>query len=176
MPCCWNRWIPAPCGPSRAALPARRDLQEAARRTAICPPQRSRRPGNLSEEALADFTHFFLETCIDQVAFMEGLLEPDVCGRASCSGPKKKCAWASCRQAGTCSKRCSIAANSRAAMSASCWAQRRATRDALSLPSAENNALYHPQKAPRDPLRLAFPATLASRWMPGLFPERTSDE
>jgi hypothetical protein len=24
----------------------------------------------------------------------------------------------------------------------------------------------------RAPLRLAFPATLASRWMPGLFPER----
>jgi hypothetical protein len=25
---------------------------------------------------------------------------------------------------------------------------------------------------PRAPLRLAFPATLAGRWMPGLFPER----
>ena len=25
----------------------------------------------------------------------------------------------------------------------------------------------------RAPLRLTFPATLASRWMPGLFPERT---
>jgi len=24
----------------------------------------------------------------------------------------------------------------------------------------------------RAPLRLAFPATLAARWMPGLFPER----
>jgi len=28
-------------------------------------------------------------------------------------------------------------------------------------------------KGPRDPLHLAFPAILASRWMPGLFPERT---
>ena len=28
----------------------------------------------------------------------------------------------------------------------------------------------------RAPLLLAFPATLASRWMPGLFPERPSDE
>jgi hypothetical protein len=26
----------------------------------------------------------------------------------------------------------------------------------------------------RAPLRLAFPATLAARWMPGLFPERVS--
>jgi hypothetical protein len=27
--------------------------------------------------------------------------------------------------------------------------------------------------SPRAHLRLAFPATLASRWMPGLFPEKT---
>jgi hypothetical protein len=27
-------------------------------------------------------------------------------------------------------------------------------------------------RGPRDPLLLAFPAALASRWMPGLFPER----
>jgi hypothetical protein len=27
--------------------------------------------------------------------------------------------------------------------------------------------------SPRAPLRLVFPATLASRWMPGLFPEKT---
>src|SRR6202011_5972814 len=33
--------------------------------------------GNLSEEALASFTHFFLETCLDQVSFMEGLVQPD---------------------------------------------------------------------------------------------------
>jgi hypothetical protein len=29
-------------------------------------------------------------------------------------------------------------------------------------------------KSPRAALRLAFPAALASRWMPGLFPEKTS--
>ncbi|MGA7626066.1 MAG: Fic family protein, partial [Candidatus Acidiferrales bacterium] len=33
--------------------------------------------GNLSEEALAAFTDFFLKTCIDQVTFMEGLMQPD---------------------------------------------------------------------------------------------------
>lgn len=27
--------------------------------------------------------------------------------------------------------------------------------------------------SPRAPLRLAFPATLASRWMPGLFPDKS---
>jgi Fic family protein len=33
--------------------------------------------GNPSEEALASFTRFFLETCIDQVNFMESLMQPD---------------------------------------------------------------------------------------------------
>ena len=33
--------------------------------------------GNLSEEALAEFTQFFLSTCIDQVTFMESLVRPD---------------------------------------------------------------------------------------------------
>ncbi len=33
--------------------------------------------GHLSEEALAEFTRFFLTTCIDQVEFMEGLVQPN---------------------------------------------------------------------------------------------------
>ncbi|CAN7496933.1 hypothetical protein [Paracoccus pantotrophus] len=33
--------------------------------------------GNLSEEALAEFTSFFLTTCIDQVDFMEKLVQPE---------------------------------------------------------------------------------------------------
>ncbi|MBV8845937.1 MAG: Fic family protein [Bryobacterales bacterium] len=33
--------------------------------------------GSLSEEALAEFTRFFLTVCIDQVDFMESLLQPD---------------------------------------------------------------------------------------------------
>ena len=33
--------------------------------------------GNLSEEALAAFTKFFLETCLDQINFMENLMQPE---------------------------------------------------------------------------------------------------
>jgi len=33
--------------------------------------------GNLSEENLAKFVRFFLEVCLDQVAFMEELMQPD---------------------------------------------------------------------------------------------------
>src|SRR5262249_60065924 len=32
--------------------------------------------GNLSEEALVDFTRFFLNSCLDQIDFMEGLMRP----------------------------------------------------------------------------------------------------
>jgi hypothetical protein len=33
--------------------------------------------GNSSEEALTQFTTFFLTTCVDQVTFMENLMQPD---------------------------------------------------------------------------------------------------
>ena len=33
--------------------------------------------GHLSEETLTQFTSFFLTTCIDQVTFMENLMQPD---------------------------------------------------------------------------------------------------
>src|SRR5262252_1453413 len=33
--------------------------------------------GNLSEVALVDFTRFFLNSCLDQIDFMEGLMRPD---------------------------------------------------------------------------------------------------
>jgi hypothetical protein len=33
--------------------------------------------GTLSEEALAEFTRFFLTICVDQVEFMENLIQPD---------------------------------------------------------------------------------------------------
>ena len=32
--------------------------------------------GNLSEETLVDFTGFFLDICLDQIEFMEGLMQP----------------------------------------------------------------------------------------------------
>ena len=61
--------------------------------------------GTLSEEALAEFTRFFLTICIDQVDFMESLVQPDrlrarvlVCGRkrkirATSEGyPHRRCA------------------------------------------------------------------------------------
>ena len=94
--------------------------------------------GNLSEEALAEFTRYFLATCIDQVAFMETLMQPD--------GLRARVLV---------------------------WAEEQMRLDRL--PQRSGQLLQQGvfvSDSPRAPLRLAFPATLASRWMPGLFPDQ----
>jgi hypothetical protein len=48
------------------------------------------------------------------------------------------------------------------------YGERQARRIAAAL--LERGVLV--SESPRAPLRLAFPAALASRWMPGLFPEQ----
>ena len=57
-----------------------RNVQEYKRLLANCDqPRRSDLDGRgaLSEEALVEFTRFFLTVCIDQVNFMESLIQPD---------------------------------------------------------------------------------------------------
>jgi hypothetical protein len=95
--------------------------------------------GHFSEENLATFTRFFLTTCLDQVAFMEGLMQPDQL-RA------RILLWTELVGTG----------------------ERQARRVVSAL--IERGVLL--SESTRAPLRLAFPATLAARWMPGLFPEK----
>ena len=78
--------------------------------------------GPRSEEALASFTRFFLETALDQVKFMEG---PRPAGSsawgASCSGPRRKCGpMGYPRERDRCSKRCSSVVSFRAVMWQDC--------------------------------------------------------
>ena len=57
-----------------------RNVDEYKRRLAACDlPRRNDLDGrgHLSEEALAEFTNFFMTTCIDQVNFMEELVQPE---------------------------------------------------------------------------------------------------
>ena len=54
--------------------------------------------GTLSEEALAEFTRFFLGVCIDQVKFMETLVQPDRLRARVCSGPTRRSASGRCRR------------------------------------------------------------------------------
>lgn len=127
--------------------------------------------GHLSEEALAEFTRFFLAICIDQVVFMETLVQPDrLRGRIL--------TWAAEEiQAGA------LPAKSGAVLEAVLYrgevprgeialllgvGERQARRTSAAL--LEGEVLV--SEGPRVPLRLALPARLAPRWMPGLFPER----
>jgi len=127
--------------------------------------------GNLSEEALAEFTRFFLSVSIDQVTFMEGLVQPDHL-RA------RILLWAEEEiRLGT------LPPKSGSILEAVLYrgelprgevdtvvgtGERQARRIVSSL--LERGVLE--SDSPRAPLRLTFPAVLAHRWMPGLFPEK----
>ena len=129
--------------------------------------------GNLSEEALVAFTRFFLEVCLDQVNFMERLMQPD--------GLRPRIlAWAK-EQIGL--KILSPKADKvLEAMLYRGELQRGDVSDILStnLRTAQRavNSLIQQgvilSETSRAPLRLAFPAALASQWMPGLFPADNS--
>lgn len=127
--------------------------------------------GSLSETALASFTQFFLETCLDQVRFMEELIEP---GRLR----SRILLWAEeeIRFGNLPAKSTNVlqAILYRGTLPRGDIAEivgagdRQARRIVSSL--VEHGVLV--SESSRAPLRLAFPASLASRWMPGLFPEK----
>lgn len=130
--------------------------------------------GALSEEALVSFTRFFLETCIDQVTFMEGLMQPDRLRarillwaeeemRLKALPPKTGVILEAVLYRGE------LPRGEVAALLG--LTPRHARRTVSQL--LERGVLT--SKGARDPLRLAFPATLAARWLPGLFPEKPSD-
>ena len=127
--------------------------------------------GTLSEEALADFTRFFLETSLDQVSFMESLVQPDrLRTRILLWAEEETRLNALPQKAGQVLEavlyRGELPRGDVAGLLG--LTARHARRIAAAL--LERGVLT--SESLRAPLHLAFPATLASRWMPGLFPER----
>jgi Fic family protein len=129
--------------------------------------------GHLSEETLADFTKFFLQICIDQVRFMEELVQParlrnriliwaEEEVRANALPPKSGVVLEAILYRGE------LPRGEIAALLGTGNRQARRVTSAL----IEREVIT--SESSRAPLYLAFPATLASRWMPGLFPERTA--
>ena len=125
--------------------------------------------GNLSEEALADFTRFFLDVCIDQVRFMESLVAParlrnriliwaEEEMRAGILPPKSDAILEAVLFRGELP---------RADVSGLLGTKERQARRVTSALLAYGALVSESSRAP---LRLAFPAKLAPRWMPGLFP------
>lgn len=127
--------------------------------------------GNLSEEALVDFTRFFLETCLDQVDFMEGLVQPQ---RLKAN----ILAWASDEM-----RLGRLPPKAGALLEAVLYRggliPKSETADVLGVQLRHARRVTAAligqgvlvSESARAPLRLAFPATLAARWMPGLFPD-----
>ncbi|NKE48627.1 Fic family protein [Roseomonas frigidaquae] len=131
--------------------------------------------GTLSEEALAEFTRFFLRICIDQVEFMEGLIQPDKLRvrialwaeeetRLGNLPPKAKDVLEVLQYRGE------LPRGGLTEIVGTGERQARRIVEALTKKGVVKAA------SSRAPLHLAFPATLASRWMPGLFPDKTVDE
>lgn len=127
--------------------------------------------GHLSEETLAAFTRFFLTTCLDQVNFMERLMQPHELRtrillwteeeiRLDKLPPKSGAILEAVLYRGELprAETASIVGTG----------ERQARRVVSAL--LERGVLI--SESTRAPLRLTFPAALASRWMPGLFPER----
>ena len=128
--------------------------------------------GNLSEEALASFSRFFLEICLDQVSFMESLVQPDRLRarillwveeeiRLGNLPPKSGNVLEAVLYRGE------LPRGDAASIVGTGDRQARRIVSAL----LERDVLT--SESPRSPLRLAFPAGLAPRWMPGLFPEKS---
>jgi Fic family protein len=128
--------------------------------------------GNLSEEALAEFTRFFLSTSIDQVTFMEALMQPERLRarvllwaeeeiRLGRLPPRANTLLEHALLRGTLTRSDVVSLLGVSERSA-----RRVT-------SALLDAGVLTSDSPKASLKLAFPASLTSRWMPGLFPEQT---
>lgn len=127
--------------------------------------------GSLSEEALGEFTEFFLQVCLDQVNFMERLMQPDRLRTRVLLWAEEEVRMGE------------LPAKAGAILEAILYRGELPRGDAdMLLGTGERQARrvvsalldkgVLVSESTRAPLRLAFPASLASRWMPGLFPER----
>ncbi|MEQ1619335.1 MAG: Fic family protein [Terricaulis sp.] len=125
--------------------------------------------GNLSDEALADFTRFFLKACIDQVAFMRGLMQPEGMRSRILTWAEEEARLGSFPKHATAVLEAILFRGELQRSDVPTLIQgseRSATRlmSQLSAFGVVNAA------SSRAPWRLVLPATLAHRWFPGLYP------
>ncbi|MBF0425906.1 MAG: Fic family protein [Magnetococcales bacterium] len=130
--------------------------------------------GNLSEENLVAFTRFFLETCLDQVAFMAGLLQPELLRDRIMRWAEEEI------QRDRIPPRSNLLLEAilyrgeipRAASAGIVGTGERQARRIVSELSRWGVLVADDMRVP---LRLGFPATLASHWLPGLFPDKVEE-
>ena len=130
--------------------------------------------GPLSEEALVDFTTFFLKTCLDQVRFMEELMQPNrLRARILLWVDEEVRAGSLPPRSGQVLEavlfRNELARGEVPALLG--MGERHARRVVAAL--LERGVLR--SESTRAPLLLAIPASTVGRWMPGLFPDHIAE-
>jgi len=127
--------------------------------------------GSLSEEELVNFTCFFLEVCIDQVDFMEELVQPDRLRTRILMWAEEEARLGNLPpRAGTILE--AVLYRGELPRGEVAGVLGTTARHARRVVAALTDHGVLTSEGPRASLRLAFPAALAPRWMPGLFPER----
>jgi Fic family protein len=129
--------------------------------------------GHLSEQALFELTRFFLETCLDQVRFMEKLVQPErlrerILKWAETERDADRLPDRSGKVLEALLFRGSLARGDVPDVTGMSERQSRRLVSALMDYEVVTSA------STRAPLFLAFPASLAQEWMPGLFPDQVS--
>jgi len=127
--------------------------------------------GQLSEEALAAFAEFFLGICIDQVNFMESLTQPDRLRTRIRLWAQEETALGHLLPKSSNILE-AVLYRGELPRGDAAGVVNTGDRQARRIVSALLDAGVLVSESSRAPLRLAFPAALASRWMPGLFPEK----
>jgi Fic family protein len=127
--------------------------------------------GALSEEALATFTAWFLETCLDQVRFMESLVQPDrLLARIRIWSEEEVRLGRLPTRAGDLLQ--AVVYRGELPRGEVVGVLGQSDRQGRRVVAALQEAGVLTSESSRAPLRLTFPAAMAGRWFPGLFPER----
>jgi Fic family protein len=125
--------------------------------------------GHLGEAALSAFTRFFLEVCIDQVSFMEGLMQPAAFRDRIMKWAEEQVGFGTIPSRGPRVLDAVLFKGSLPrAQVAEVLGQSERTANNVTQALVRHGIIS--SDGARSPWRIAFPARLAARLMPGLFP------
>ena len=125
--------------------------------------------GHLSEEAMTAFAEFFLSICLDQVGFMEGLMQPKALRERMLRWAEEEIGYSRLPAQAPRALDAILFKGTlpRAEVAAVIGQSERSARNITTALSKEGIIF---SAGPRDDWQIAFPAKLAPRLMPGLFP------
>jgi Fic family protein len=124
--------------------------------------------GNLTQQGLDQFCQFFLTACVDQITFMEQLLEPsELLRRIEIWSEEEIRAKRLPRGVWPLLKEAVISGEFPRGSAAAITGYE--TRQARTVLNALIGQGYLASKGPRDAVRLGFPAAVIERWFPRLY-------